>query len=122
MAKYGGEYRLPPVDYANWSRDSEHEQAFKRLLKVSDSLAEHEVVGGMLKFQVMDSYAWYLVTKRSPLTLKHVDYMDGYTIPDAYLRGLRIEDVEYQLDRERAWKRLARDAQVAREVAKAEGK
>jgi hypothetical protein len=58
--------------------------------------AEREVV----QFGVADGYASYLVVSRKPLTLQHIAYMDGYQIPYAHIRGLRLADVEFMLQRE----------------------
>lgn len=103
MARYAGVHRLPPIDYRNVNKDSAHDKAFDALLETSNTLPEGKVVGAMLKFQVMDNFAWYLVTKERPFTVKLVDHWDGYEIRDAELRGLTKADALYQLEARRSF-------------------
>lgn len=46
--------------------------------------------------QVADSYAYYEVVKRQPLQLRWIPYCDKWTADPAWIRGLRISDVEEQ--------------------------
>lgn len=66
-----------------------------------EALKAGKVVGTIFSEQVADGYALYLVEKESPLTLRHIDAMDGYTIRDYAIRGLTLADVKEQM----AWKR-----------------
>lgn len=52
-----------------------------------------DLTGAILEFPAADGYATYVVTKNSPLTLQHIQYCDGYTIPAAHVRGLERSDV-----------------------------
>lgn len=106
MAQYGGEIRLPAFDWSAKRGESEHEKAMNKLWAVSEALPEGEVKGAVLQFPVADNYAYYVVTKVRPLTVKHVDWLDGYQIPAAHLRGLNKQDVLDQLASRRAWRRL----------------
>jgi hypothetical protein len=88
-------YELPPYtsraadgSYIDF-RQSEHHKAFEELR------SKHE----MVSFGVADGMAQYIVKSRKPLVLQHVDYCDGYQIPYAMLRGLRLADVEDSLRR-----------------------
>jgi hypothetical protein len=103
MAQYGGEVRLPAFDWKAKRGESEHEKAFNRLMAVSDALPEGEIKGAVLQFQVADNYAYYVVTKARPLTVKHIDWLDGYQIPAAHLRGLNKQDVLEQLAWRKRW-------------------
>lgn len=72
-----------------------------RLRKVSAALPEGEIVGGLIKLQVADDYAHYLVTKASPLTVQWVPYCDNYQASAPTIRGLNKADILQMLGRER---------------------
>lgn len=74
---------------------------FSHLQATSDALPEGDVVGAVLRFPAADSYAYYLVTADEPLTLRHLNYGDGWTIPAPYIRGLEREDVLQMLEHRR---------------------
>jgi len=76
-------------------------KVWEELQARSDGLPPGEVVGGLLKFQVADGYAVYVVTKATPLTLTHVPFGDAYQVHDALIRGLRRADVLASLERDR---------------------
>jgi hypothetical protein len=76
-------------------------KALKDLQTASTNLPEGEIVGGLVKWQVADGYAYYLVTKASPLTLQWVPFCDDYQVPAALIRGLRKADIIDMLNRER---------------------
>lgn len=50
----------------------------------------------VVKQQMADSYAYYEVVKRTPLQLRWIPYCDAWTASPAWIRGLRISDVEEQ--------------------------
>ncbi len=76
-------------------------EEFSHLQSASDALPEGDVVGAVLSFPAADSYAYYLVTADEPLTLRHLNYCDGWTIPAPYVRGLEREDVLQMLEHRR---------------------
>ena len=100
------QHQLPPIDYTALGRnaiaETDHEKAFEALLKTSTELKPGAVVGAMIRFQVADGYAFYLVTKERPLTIRHVSYSDGYQISDAHIRGLTKRDVLLQVQQQKA--------------------
>jgi hypothetical protein len=59
------------------------------------------LVGSVLRFPTADSYAQYLVWSERPLTLVHLPLGDGWSIPAAHARGLRISDVRDMVERDR---------------------
>ena len=79
-------YILPPIvhDWTKSYKEWDHHKAFETLCE------KHE----MFSTGVADGYAWYIVVKRKPLTLQHVDYMDGWHAPAALIRGLRLSDID----------------------------
>ena len=45
---------------------------------------------------IADSYAFYEVVKRQPLQIRWVPYMDAWKADPAWIRGLRLSDVQRQ--------------------------
>jgi hypothetical protein len=78
-----------------------------KLMAVSDALPEGATVGAVLQYAVADGHAFYLVTKETPLTLQHIPFGDGYSIPAPMVRGLRKQDVLEALSARRRFRKLA---------------
>lgn len=55
----------------------------------------------ILHFGVADGYARYRVVKHHPLTLQHIYVGDGWQIPAAHVRGIRLQDVVDDMNRAR---------------------
>lgn len=66
-----------------------------RLQERSDALAPGQLEGLLFSHPVADGKAYYLVTKAEPLELQHVDFLDGYALPAAHIRGLEKEDLTH---------------------------
>ena len=75
-------------------------EAYDALYRTSVALQGDATVGGLIRFEVADSYAYYLVTSEQPLKLQLIPY--GYEVADAHIRGLRRADV---LELVKFWKR-----------------
>jgi hypothetical protein len=75
-------------------------EAYEALYRASVALEGDAMLGGLIRFEVADNYAYYLVTSEKPLKLQLVPY--GYEVPDAHIRGLRRADV---LGLVKFWKR-----------------
>lgn len=60
----------------------------------------------LIRFPVADGYALYEVKSVTPPVLQHVDYLDGYRIPDAHIRGLTSRDIQQMLDADALLKQL----------------
>jgi len=67
------------------------------LQEISDNLPAGEIKGGILAFGVADGSALYLVVKERPLTLQHIDFLDGYRVHYALIKGLNRANIEYEL-------------------------
>jgi hypothetical protein len=78
------------------------DKLLKELRDKEAALPEGAYEGVILQFPIADGYAMYLVQKTSPLTLQHIPYGDAWQIPAAHLRGLNIEDVKAQVERNKA--------------------
>lgn len=74
------------------------QEALDKLRK--EPRASNSVVGALMSFSVADGQAWYRVEKEKPLCLSHIPFGDGYRIPDAHLRGLKLDDVKRSVQRD----------------------
>jgi hypothetical protein len=60
-----------------------------------------DLIGFIWSAPVADGYANYMVVNQSPLELAHIDWLDGYSVADAHIRGLTVEDIrQYKNGRE----------------------
>ncbi len=82
-------------------RWGEYTAKLDALQEISDNLPEGEIKGGILSFGVADGSALYLVVKVRPLTLQHIDFLDGYRVHYALIKGLDRADIERQLGSQR---------------------
>ena len=74
----------------------------ERLTAASNALDESEYEGALIKFQVADGYAYYLVTSMAgSATVQFVPFGDEYTVHDATIRGLRKQDIKDLVDADR---------------------
>lgn len=60
-----------------------------------------DLVGEILYFPVGDGYAQYIVVSQKPLFLQHLNVMDGWHVPYAMIRGLRLKDVRQEVEAQR---------------------
>lgn len=63
-----------------------------------------DLTGALVKFPIADGYAYYVVTKHSPLTLSHLPIGDAYRAHAATIRGFREADVRQQLKQAEFWR------------------
>jgi hypothetical protein len=111
MAKvYRAPFDAPPFRRESWREDEARYIADLRDL--ARNASKHELVGEIVSFQVADGFARYMVWSVMPFALVHIDTMDGYQIPEAHARGLRLADIK---------RMLAYDKRVAALFAEKEG-
>lgn len=97
MAKLGTPITLPPLNMGDW-RTSAHVKAYDALEDEDEAARDRgEIVGRLVRYPIADGYAVYKIVSAKPLTLAHVDYMDGWTIPAAHLRGINLASVKEDL-------------------------
>jgi len=84
---------------SNWRETLDKQDVeIERLQKVSDNVnIDKTLINVLVRFQVADGYAYYLVINEYPLTLMHVPYLDAYRAHPALLRGLDKNDVRKQV-------------------------
>ena len=68
----------------------------QRMQNENDALKAIQARTTVVKQQVADSHAYYEVVKRQPLQLRWIPYCDKWNADPAWIRGLRISDVERQ--------------------------
>lgn len=73
---------------------AEDQAEMRRLEAEAEKVPQGCVAGCLVRFSVADGAAMYLVRKESPLVLQHVDLLDGYGLPAAHIRGLRLADIQ----------------------------
>lgn len=94
-------YALPSItsgDYRDFN-NSPHVKAMEGLEAISKALPEGEYVGALLRWQVADGYAIYRVSSMvGSGTLQWIDWLDGYRVDPALIRGMRKQDIKDKVD------------------------
>lgn len=86
----------------SWDQFDRRQEAMLESLTLKDKARpDDQVVDGLLRFPVADGHAYYVVASEKPLVLQHVPFGDGYHVSAAEIRGLRLQDVKFQLKAER---------------------
>lgn len=67
----------------------------------AEAIVTHDIVGEVIRFQIADGYAQYMVWSVKPLELIHLPLGDAWSIPEAHARGLRLSDVRDMVEREK---------------------
>ncbi len=60
-----------------------------------------KLVGEIIRFQIADGYAQYMVKKEKPLQLVHLHIGDAWHADPILIRGLRLSDVRQQVSQEK---------------------
>ncbi len=109
MAKLLGSHMIH-TDYSakDWAaqedRDIEQYAQLQRQI-AKNAGKESDIIGETIKFPMADSYAVYMVGNASG-ALIHLAVGDGWSIPDAHIRGLRKSDIVAEVNRARLIKEL----------------
>lgn len=91
--------------------DAKVEAWLEELKKGYRKLAKGDLVGEIVRFQIADGYAQYLIVKQRPFTLVHLDILDGYHANPATIRGYRLKDAQAEVERTRRWEQHWAEAQ-----------
>jgi hypothetical protein len=83
----------------DWDQE---QREWEKLRARSLALPEGEIVGGLLRWQRGDGYAFYIVVNDDPLEIAHVPFGDEWRVEPPLIRGLNRDDVEDMLAREKA--------------------
>lgn len=108
MAKEIGPSIEIPYDWKASHEETQraYEEAVQQAAEEARAKAKGDLVGETLQFGVADGYAVYMVVKQKPLTFRHVNWLDGYRVHAALIRGLRVTDVRKQIEAERRMREL----------------
>lgn len=109
MAKLIGSV-TPPIEY-NWRapdlmvENKRYQDGLDAWLKeTANTYRGHhngDMVGELVRFQIADGFALYMVIKQRPLTVVHINAGDGWHAHAATIRGLNLADVRQQAKRNR---------------------
>jgi len=100
MAKCTESFNVP------YGTEEEEEAVIAELAAKCRKRYKGETVGEVVNFPMADSSAAYMVKCEKPLTLIHLDVCEGWSIPEAHMRGLRMEDIHADI----RWKRHIAEA------------
>lgn len=78
----------------------------ENVLCAGHPIGSGKLVGETIQFQIADGYAVYMVANENPLNLLHINYGDGYQIPDAHARGLNLTEIRRMVKSEKAMNKL----------------
>jgi len=98
----------PPkiVDWKTWKEDEAN--YIERLTTHVKEGSTDPLVGKIIRFQVADGYAQYMIWNTKPLQLIHLETGDAWQIPAAHARGLTLSDVKAMIKADEAWEELFR--------------
>ena len=78
----------------SWEKSNKREESrLQPLYEASRAATPTGTTGFIMEFGVADGYARYRVTSHHPLILQHIYVGDGWQIPAAHVRGIRLQDV-----------------------------
>ena len=86
--------------------NAEWKDAQKRWAREFRAKSPGELVGEIVTWPVADGYAEYMVASEKPLKLAHINILDGYVIPHAMIRGLRLSDIRSIVDHDRFMRKM----------------
>ncbi len=98
------------VEGEDWTAYAERtRRAMEALEKASRSVlpASKDLKGALVRWQVADGYAVYVVSNTRPLRLRHVPYMDEYQADAATIRGTTEATVRRQVAANLVFSRMA---------------
>lgn len=98
----------PVIDYRNddtgEKAENEYIAAIADYCKARRPAADG--IGEVVRFPVADGYALYMVASLEPAELIHIPLGDGWSIPDAHLRGITADDLVSRIEAGRALRKL----------------
>lgn len=102
MARLGKQIDVPDFDgdWGNYRKWFDEQLAKYTKTVASDAT---DLTGALVKFPRADGYAYYVVSKHSPLTLSHIPIGDAWEALDATIRGTREADIRLQLKQAEFW-------------------
>lgn len=96
--------KLPKFDLMTYNREQHIKDEDNFIAELKQHIKNYGYTGKnsgeIIKFQVADGYALYMVLKMRPLSLIHLPLGDGYQIQ--YAQNLTAKDVQQKIDQEKA--------------------
>lgn len=84
------------------AHDSDYLAKVAELARAQSGDDGDELVGEVVRFQIADGHAQYMVWRIAPLQLIHLSLSDAYRIAAAHERGLDLDDIREEVARARA--------------------
>lgn len=111
MAELLTSYSVDFVAGEEWQENIvRQENGIAALSKALKLASGGELAGEEIAWQRADGYARYLVAREEPLQLIHLAVGDAWSVEDALIRGLTLDDVRDLVERRRAISDLFADA------------
>ncbi len=89
-------------DFSNYNWEEMDRLEKEAVENAREKLSCDEFVGEIIRFQIADGYAQYLIKSKSPLQLIHLGFGDSYQALPATIRGLNKSDIKEMLRRSKA--------------------
>lgn len=103
--------KFEPEDFRDFD-NSKHVKAFNALQDYADSLTEDQIVGQIIRWQVADGYAYYMVVDDDPLTVSSIPFLDGWQVDPIMIKGLDADDVREKVRQRRAMQNFFKSKQA----------
>jgi len=99
----------PVLDWKNPNAYAKAEEKFKKELKefLQARNKTGKNVGEIIRFQVADGYAEYMVASMRPLELVHLNLLDGYQ--ETLVQYMTAKAVQDKIDQQKALEKLFSD-------------
>ena len=82
----------------DWEKqENEYLDKLRKYCKANTD-SKHPLVGATFRIPMADSYALYMVFRTKPLELIHVATGDAWDAPDYQTRGIRLQDIQDQVE------------------------
>lgn len=97
---------LPVADYKNYDHVIEMEKEDDYVKQLAAYLRTRKpgkrLVGEIIRHQVADGYAQYMISSENPFQLVHLPLGDGYSAGAIWERGIRLTDAKNMIERDKA--------------------
>jgi len=103
MATVTSSLQIPFPTNDDW--DTYHQMVEEKIKQTCTDLKatrKGDTVGEIIRFQVADGYAQYIVVQENPLKIMHIHEGDAYEASHILIRGLNLSDVIDMVGREKA--------------------
>lgn len=98
----------------DWEKDwdEQEKEAHEQIRQYckAHTKSKSPLVGVVFRVPCADSHAQYMVFNTNPLELIHIPFGDGWDAPEYQTRGIRLADIQAQVEFDENMKELARNS------------